>query len=232
MSFPFYVSPEQMTQDKAEFARKGIARGRSLVTLEYDAGIAMVAENPLNLSKIGEIYDRIAFAGVGKYSEFDRLRKMGVQYADVEGFRFSREDVRGKALANLFSQVIGDEFNRSMKPLEVEIVVAEVGDPQFVGHEKNAIYKVQFDGSVMDLHGFCVIGGSVENLQEHMDRNFRAGLPLGDALRLGREALMRAENGNPELPPESLEVCLLERERRGRKFRRLSADELRGILGL
>jgi proteasome alpha subunit len=232
VSFPFYVSPEQMTQDKAEFARKGIARGKSLITLEYDGGIAMVAENPLNLSKIGEIYDRIAFAGVGKYSEFDRLRKMGVQYADVEGFRFSREDVRGKALANLFSQVIGDEFNRSMKPLEVEIVVAEVGEPQFVGHEKNSIYKVQFDGAIMDLHGFCVIGGSVENLQGHMESHFRPDLPLGEALRLGREALMRAENGNPNLTPESLEICLLERQRRGRKFRRLSADELQGILGL
>ncbi len=231
MSFPFYVSPEQMTQDKAEFARKGIARGKSLVTLEYDGGILMVAENPLNLSKIGEIYDRIAFAGVGKYSEFDRLRKIGVQYADVEGYRFSRDDVRGKALANLFSQVIGDEFNRSIKPLEVEIVVAEVGEPQFAGHEKDSLYKLQFDGSIMDLEGFCVLGGSVENLQGHMDAHFRPGLPLGDALRLGKEALQRAENGSPDLPPESLEVCLLDRARRGRKFRRLSADEVRGILG-
>ncbi|NNL86972.1 MAG: proteasome subunit alpha, partial [Myxococcales bacterium] len=126
MSMPFYVSPEQMTQDKAEFARKGIARGRSLVTMEFLDGILLVAENPLNLSKIGEIYDRIAFAGVGKYSEFDRLRQMGIQYADIQGFRFSREDVRAKALANLYSQTIGDEFNRSIKPLEVEIVVAEV----------------------------------------------------------------------------------------------------------
>ena len=110
MSFPFYVNPEQMTQDKAEFARKGIARGKSIVTLEFSAGILMVAENPLRLQKLGEIYDRIAFAGVGKFSEFDRLRKMGVQWADVEGYRFSRDDVRAKALANLYSQVLGDEF--------------------------------------------------------------------------------------------------------------------------
>jgi len=124
MVMPFYVSPEQMTQDKAEFARKGIARGKALITLEWQGGILLIAENPYDLSKIGEIYDRIGFAGVGKYSEFDRLRKIGVQWADVEGFRFSREDVRGKALANLYSQLIGDEFTRTMKPLEVEIVVA------------------------------------------------------------------------------------------------------------
>ncbi len=231
MSAPFYVSPEQVMADKAEYARKGVGRGKSSITLEFEGGVLIMAENTSSLSKIGEIYDRIAFAGVGKYSEFDRLRKMGVQHADVEGFRFSREDIRGKALANLFSQVMGDEFNRSMKPLEVEIVVAEVGEPQFLGHEKNAIYKVQFDGAIADLKDFCVIGGSVENLQTHMERNYRADLPLGEALRLGRDALQRAENGNPDLPPESLEVGLLERERRGRKFRRLSADELRGILG-
>jgi proteasome alpha subunit len=231
MAFPYYVNPEQMTQDKAEFARKGIARGKSIVTLEYEGGILLLAENPFKLSKIGEIYDRIAFAGVGKFSEFDRLRKMGVQWADVEGYRFSRDDVRGKALANLYSQAIGEEFNRSIKPFEVEIVVAEVGDPQFAGHEGNALYKVGFDGTIQDQEGFCVIGGSDDGVQNHMTAHFRAGLPLGDALRVGREALQRAESGSAELAAESLEACLLERERRGRKFRRLSADDVRGLLG-
>jgi proteasome alpha subunit len=230
MSMPFYVSPEQMTHDKAEFARKGIARGKSLVTLEFEHGILLVAENPLNLSKIGEIYDRIAFAGVGKYSEFDRLRKIGVQWADVEGYRFSREDVRGKALANTFSQIIGDEFNRSMKPLEVEVIVAEVGDPQFAGHEKNALYKVQFDGAIVDLSNFAAIGGSIENVQRHLDSGYREGLSLQDALRLGREALQRAENGTPDLPAQSLEVCILDRRRTGRKFRRLPTDEIAGLI--
>jgi proteasome alpha subunit len=230
MVMPFYVSPEQMTQDKAEFARKGIARGKSLVTLEFDGGILLVAENPYDLSKIGEVYDRIGFAGVGKYSEFDRLRKIGVQWADVEGFRFSREDVRGKALANLYSQLIGDEFIRSLKPLEVEIVVAEVGDDQLAGHDRNAIYKVQFDGSISDLERFCVIGGSAENIQRHLEGQFRAGLGLREALRLGREALQRADNGTPDIPADNLEVCVLERRRSGRKFRRLAAEEISGLL--
>jgi len=230
MVFPYYVNPEQMTQDKREFARKGIARGKSIVTLEYDGGILLLAENPFKLSKIGEIYDRIAFAGVGKFSEFDRLRKMGVQWADVEGYRFSRDDVRGKALANLYSQAIGEEFNRSIKPFEVEIVVAEVGDPQFAGHEANALYEMDFEGTIQDRIGFCVIGGSDDAMRSHMASNFRPGLPLGDALRLGRDTLQRAENASPDLAPESLEACLLERERRRRKFRRLSADDVRGLL--
>lgn len=227
---PFYVSPEQMTQDKAEFARKGIARGKSLVTLEFEGGIALVAENPYDLMKIGEIYDRVAFAGVGKYSEFDRLRKIGVQWADVEGFRFSREDVRGKALAGLYSQVIGDEFIRSLKPLEVEIVVAEVGDDHLAGHDRNSIYKIQFDGAIVDMSRFCVIGGSVDNIQRHLDGQFRPGLSEAEAVRLGRDALQRAENGAPELPAENLEVCVLERSRAGRKFRRLDTDEIRRLL--
>ena len=227
MSFPFYVNPEQMTQDKAEFARKGIARGKSIVTLEYANGILMVAENPLRLQKLGEIYDRIGFAGVGKFSEFDRLRKMGVQWADVEGYRFSREDVRAKALANLYSQVLGDEFTRSLKPFEVEIVVAEVGEDGLAAHERNALFRVGFDGTIQDQEGYCAIGGSVEGLQAHLAANYKSRLSLRDAVRLGRDTLQRAENGQPDLAAEKLEVAVLDRGRSGRRFRRLSLDEVR-----
>ena len=230
MTLPFYVSPEQIAQDKAEFARKGIARGKSIVVLEYEGGVLLMAENPSTLSKIGEIYDRLAFAGVGKFSEFDQLRKVGVRYADVKGYSYSREDVQAKALANAYSQAIGEEFARSPKPLEVEIVVAEVGDDRLAGHERNAIYRVGFDGSISDHRNFCVIGGTVENLESHLNAQYRPGLPLGDAVRLGRATLERAQNGN-RLEPEKLEVCVLERSRPTRKFRRLSADEVRGILG-
>jgi proteasome alpha subunit len=230
VTLPFYVSPEQIAQDKAEFARKGIARGKSIVVLEYEGGVLLMAENPSTLSKIGEIYDRLAFAGVGKFSEFDQLRKVGVRYADVKGYSYSREDVQAKALANAYSQAIGEEFARSPKPLEVEIVVAEVGDDRLAGHEKNAIYRVGFDGSISDHRNFCVIGGTVENLESHLNAQYRPGLPLGDAVRLGRATLERAQNGN-RLEAEKLEVCVLERSRPTRKFRRLSADEVRGILG-
>lgn len=231
MSLPFYVSPEQLMQDKAEYARKGIARGKSTVVLEYDGGILLLAENPsASLSKVGEIYDRIAFAGVGKFSEFDQLRKVGVRYADVKGYSYSREDVRAKALANAYSQAIGEVFTREMKPLEVEIVVAEVGEPKLAGHESNAIYRVQFDGSISDHQGYCVIGGTVENLQTYLQANYRAGLPLGDAVRLGTAALERAANGDARIGPQTLEVCVLDRQRDGRKFRRLSAEELRGMV--
>jgi len=157
MSMPFYVSPEQVMADKAEYARKGVARGKSSVTLEYDGGIVLMAENPSTLSKIGEIYDRVAFAGVGKFSEFDQLRKIGVRYADMKGYAYSRDDVRGKALANAYSQAMGDVFTRELKPLEVEVIVAEVGHPELAGHEQNAIYRIQFDGSITDHEGYCVI---------------------------------------------------------------------------
>jgi proteasome alpha subunit len=230
MSMPFYVSPEQLMADKAEYARKGIARGKSIVTMEYAGGILLMAENPsVSLSKIGEIYDRIGFAGVGKFSEFDQLRKVGVRYADMKGYAYSRDDVRGKSLANAYSQAIGDVFTNQMKPLEVEIVVAEVGDPRFEGHEENSIYRVGFDGSIADHEGFCVIGGSVENLEAHLQANYNSGQPLGDAVQLGRNTLERATNGD-RVSPSNLEVAILDRERAGRKFRRLSAEELQGIL--
>ncbi len=231
MSMPFYVSPEQVMQDKAEYARKGISRGKSSITLEYQGGVVLMAENTSSLSKIGEIYDRLAFAGVGKFSEFDQLRKIGVRYADVKGYSYSRDDVRGKALANAYSQAMGDVFTRELKPLEVEVIVVEVGDPSVAGHEKNAIYRIQFDGSISDHENFCVIGGSAEELGSFLEGQYHSGLPLGEALKLGRSALSRAADGQSSVPPANLEVCVLEKARTGRKFRRLSTDEVGAELG-
>jgi proteasome alpha subunit len=231
MNMPFYVSPEQVMQDKAEYARKGIARGKSSVTLEFEGGVILMAENPSTLSKIGEIYDRVAFAGVGKFSEFDQLRKIGIRYADTKGYAYSRDDVRGKALANAYSQAIGDVFTRELKPLEVEVIVAEVGDPTLASHENNAIYRVQFDGSISDHEGYCVIGGAAEDLNNMLRSEYRPGLSLGDALQLGRRALQRAADGQPEVTPDNLEVCVLDRDRVGRKFHRFSTDTLLKYLG-
>jgi proteasome alpha subunit len=139
--------------------------------------------------------------------------------------------VRGRALANAYSQVIGEVFTREMKPLEVEIVVAEVGDPRFVGHEENSIYRVRYDGSISDEHGFCVIGGTADQLESHLQSHYHEGMDLSAAVRAGRDALGRAENGDPSLGTTNVEVCLLERDREGRKFRRLSQDEVAGLLG-
>ena len=232
MSMPFYVSPEQMMQDRAEFARKGIARGKSIVTLECVEGTLLMAENvSSSLSKIGEIYDRIAFAGVGRFSEFDELRRVGVRAADMKGFSFSREDVSAKWLANQYSQYIGEVFTRELKPKEVEIVIAEVGDDRYEGHGDSVIYRVQYDGTITDHRGYCVIGGTVDEVQTALGASYKENLPLGDAISIGRQALARAPNGDGNLGPEALEVAMLDRTRSGRKFRRVSADELRSILG-
>ncbi|MFP8876943.1 MAG: proteasome subunit alpha [Myxococcota bacterium] len=226
MSASFYVSPEQVMQDKAEYARKGISRGKSSLILEYDDGMLLMAENTSSLAKIGEIYDRIAFAGVGKFSEFDHLRKIGVRYADVKGYSYSRDDVRAKALANAYSQTMGEAFTREPKPLEVEIVVAEVGNPQLASQEESCIYRVQFDGSISDHVGYCVIGGGAEDISNYLRNEHRKDLALGETLSVGQRALQRASEGQSDVPAENLEVCVLEKARTGRKFRRLSTEEL------
>jgi len=230
MSMPFYVSPEQVMADKAEFARKGIARGKSIVALEYDAGVLLIAENATSLSKVGEIYDRIAFAGVGKFSEFDQLRKIGVRFADVRGFQYSREDVRGHALANAYSQAIGEVFTREMKPLEIEVIVAEVGDDRYEGHEENALYRITFDGFISDHHGYCVIGGSVDDVEGVLRTNYRDGMTAPEAVKLGLLALDTGAERGAGLNENTLEVCTLERSRSGRKFKRLSTDEVKSML--
>ena len=231
MSMPFYVSPEQVMADKAEYARKGIARGKSSIVLECDTGILLMAENSSTLSKIGEIYDRVAFAGVGKFSEFDQLRKLGIRYADMKGYTYSRDDVRCRALANAYSQAVGDAFTQQLKPLEVEIAVVEVGDASLTGHENNAIYRVQFDGSISDHTGYCVIGGASEDLSEFLRSDYRPDLPLGESLGLGKTALGRVADGEPSIENQNLEVCVLERERTGRKFVRLDSDRIEELLG-
>ena len=222
MAMPFYVSPDQAMQDKAEFARKGIAKGRSIVIVEYDQGLLLTAENPSSsLNKISEIYDRIAFAGVGKYSEFENLRKAGIRYADMKGYAYSRQDVTTKSLANAYSEAIGTVFTRDPKPLEVEILVVEVGHAP----DLNQMYHVSFDGSITDHRDFAVIGGQAENIRTHLQEKYTQNLDLKAALALSHGAL-RAGYEKPPEEASPLEVGVLDRQRSDRTFYRLGQDEI------
>jgi len=216
MSMPFYVAPEQMMKDRADYARKGIARGRALVALQYVDGIVLVAENPSNtLRKISEIYDRIAFAGVGKYNEFDQLRVAGVRAADLKGYQFSRLDVDARGLANQYAQILGQTFTHEMKPLEVEILVAEVG----LTPEQDQLFHIMYDGTVIDEHQFTVLGGDMETIRGRMADRFVAGSNLQDAVKFAHQAL-----STTDLPINSseLEVAVLTRSSTRRCFSRLS----------
>jgi len=226
MPMPYYVSPEQMMQDKAEYARKGIAKGRSIIAMEYVEGILLTADNPsASLHKVSEIYDNIAFAGAGKYSEFENLRKAGIRHADLKGFMYSREDVTGRSLANGYSQSLGTVFSQEMKPLEVEILVVQTGTN---GH-LNEIYRISFDGSIIDEKTFAVIGGRAEAVQGFLKEKCPSHLPtLDEALRLCVTAL--DQTANQKLQPEGLEVAVLDRTRTGRKFRRLAISDIRHAL--
>ena len=239
MSMPFYVSPEQLIKDKADYARKGIARGRSVVVLQVSEGILLVAENPSRaLHKISEIYDRIGFAAVGKYNEFENLRVAGVRLADMRGYSYDRRDVTGRSLANAYAQTLGTIFSESPKPYEVELVVAEVG----VSRETDQIYRLTFDGSVADEHGFVAMGGSSESIAAHLSENWSPDLDLAGGLRLAVAGLAHATDPSAggtsgsnsggalrEIPLEHLEVALLQRDRPRRTFRRLGAEQLRGL---
>jgi proteasome alpha subunit len=225
MSMPFYVSPEQVMKDRADYARKGIARGRSLIAFECEPGVLIIADNPSRtLSKISEIYDRIAFAAVGKYNEFQMLRVAGVRHADMKGFSYSREDVSAKELANAYAQTLGQVFTHEMKPYEVELLVAEVGGPN---DDHAEMYHVLYDGVVMDEHDYSVLGGQAEQITESLKNEYRENMSLGEALKLGAKLL-----GNDEGPlaAAQLEVALLDRSRPRRAFRRVKAAELEQLL--
>ena len=228
MSMPFYVSPEQLMKDKADYARKGIARGRSVVVLGYDRGIAFVAENPQSLRKISEIYDRIAFAAVGMYYEFENLRVAGIRYADLRGYSYDRTDVTARGLANAYAQTLGTVFTQEPKPYEIEIVVAEIGEDT----DHDQIYRLTYDGSVADQHGFVVMGGAIVQAEEMLKERWRPGLSLGEALTLAVDTLAADPNGGEArtLSADQLEVAVLDRQRPRRKFRRIAGQLLEDLL--
>src|SRR5580704_12184730 len=224
VTMPYYVPPEQVMKDRAEYAQKGIARGRSLVATTYAGGILMVAENPSrSLHKISEIYDRIAFAGVGKYNEFDQLRVAGVRHADTKGFAFSREDVDARSLANLYAQFLGQVFTHEMKPLEVEILVAELG----VDGKSDQLYHIAYEGTITDEDRFAVLGGETETISDRLAAAFEDGWALDVALR---GAVASLAGPDRTLEPADLEVALLSRANGRRAFRRLGGDELAQLL--
>ncbi|OGL27752.1 MAG: proteasome subunit alpha [Candidatus Rokubacteria bacterium RIFCSPLOWO2_12_FULL_69_21] len=226
MPLPYYVSPEQMMKDKAEYARKGIARGKSIVALEYLDGVLLVAENPSTLlHKISEIYDRIAFAGVGKYNEFENLRVAGVRHADLKGYSYSRGDVTGKALANAYSQALGNIFTQDIKPFEVEVLVVEVAE---ANGAKNEIFHILYDGTIEDEHNYAAMGGQADEIRRFLKDNYREGLSLQEALQLGARALMVTQN--KALTERDLEVAVLDRAKERRRFRRIPPEALGQLL--
>ncbi len=225
MSNYFYVSPEQLIKDRAEFAQKGIARGRSIVAAIYDVGVLMVAENPsASLNKISEIYDRIAFAGVGKYNEFDRLREAGIRWADGTGFTYSREDVDARALANYYAQHIGDMFTEGQKPLEVEVLVAQLG----TAIRPTKLFRIAYEGTISDEPRFAVLGGDAEAIKSRFGAAESDLEPLDVTLRNAVAALANADR-TIEVP--DLEVCVLEDTGGRRTFARLTDERVAALLG-
>ena len=228
---PFYVSPEQIMKDKSDFARKGIARGRSVLAMQYADGILFIGENPNGaLHKISEIYDRIAFAAVGKYNEFENLRLAGVRYADLRGYQYDRRDVTSRGLANAYAQTLGTIFTESGKPYEVELVVAEVGDRQ----AEDQMYRLTYDGSVAEEHGFIVMGGNSDPIASHVREKHDPAASLGTALQLAAAALVQPLADGAEartIAGSDLEAAVLDRTRPRRAFKRLTDSTLQDLLG-
>jgi proteasome alpha subunit len=234
MTMPYYASAEQIMRDRSEYARKGISRGRSVAVLTYSDGVLFIAENPSStLHKVGELYDRIGFAAVGRYSEFESLRVAGVRLADVRGYSYNRRDVTGRVIANAYAQTLGAVFTEQMKPYEVELCVAEVGDTP----EADQLYRLTFDGSIVDEPDFVVMGGQAEAVSGHLREHFLPGMGLAEALAVGVRALSAVSpataangGGHDQLPAEQLEVAVLDRRRPKRAFRRVTGAALHRLL--
>ena len=233
MTMPFYASVDQLMRDRSELARKGISRGRSVVVLTSADGVLFVAENrSKSLRKVSEIYDQLGFAAVGRYNEFENLRRAGIRYADVQGYSYDRRDVSGRALANAYAQILGASFIEQQKPFEVELCVAAVGETP----DRDQLFRITYDGSISDEPQFVVMGGTTEPVSAALRSSYEDGLDTRAALHIALDAL-QAQNGSSSsseernLGVDALEVALLDRARRGRRaFRRLSGAALAELL--
>ncbi|GAB3884450.1 proteasome subunit alpha [Kibdelosporangium lantanae] len=236
MSMPLYASPEQLVREKSELARKGIARGRSVVVLKYAGGVLFVAEIPprSTLRKVSELYDRIGFAAAGRYSEFDGLRRGGIRHAEMWGYSYDRRDVSARQLANVYAQALSAIFAQELKPYEVEICVAEVG----VSADQDQLFRLTFDGSIVDEPRYLVMGGNTDPINTALKDTYEDGMDLGDAVKVAVRALSRSGttgagsngNGGELLDQEKLEVAILDRVKPRRAFRRISGDALTALL--
>ena len=224
MSMPFYVPPEQLTKDRADFARKGIARGRPIVVVEYHEGVLLIGENPSgSLHKTSEIYDRIAFAGVGRYNEFEMLRVAGIRYADLKGYSYERDDVTAKGLANAYAQTLGQIFTHEMKPYEIEVMIAEIGAQP----EDTEIYRIQFEGTVRDVRAYGAMGGMEDELTGRLEDALEGRPDLATAVKVSAAAIEGVIES--EVTADDWEAAVLDRTLGRRKFRRLAADEIAGF---
>ncbi|GLZ37305.1 proteasome subunit alpha [Actinokineospora sp. NBRC 105648] len=230
MTMPLYASPEQLMRDRSEYARKGIARGRSVVALKYADGVLFVAENPsATLHKVSEIYDRIGFAAAGRYSEYESLRRGGIRHVDLWGYSYDRRDVSARQLANVYAQTLGTIFTEQVKPMEVELCVAEVGATA----AQDQLYRLTYDGSIVDEPQFLVMGGQTDPIVTVLKADFADGLALTDAIRLAVRALATGSGGGPgDSAPAlaKLEVAILDRSRPRRAFRRIVGAALTALL--
>jgi proteasome alpha subunit len=234
VSFPYFISPEQAMRERSELARKGIARGRSVVALAYADGVLFVAENPSrSLQKISELYDRVGFAAAGKFNEFDNLRRGGIQFADTRGYAYDRRDVTGRQLAYVYAQTLGSIFTEQAKPYEVELCVAEVA--HYGETKAPELYRITYDGSIADEPHFVVMGGTTEPIATALKESYTENADLPGALRIAVEALRAGSadtsgNGQPSLGVASLEVAILDANRPRRAFRRLTRSALETLL--
>ncbi|CAM5734685.1 proteasome subunit alpha [Mycolicibacterium aubagnense] len=228
MSFPYFISPEQAMRERSELARKGIARGRSVVVLAYDGGVLFVAENPSrSLQKVSELYDRVGFAAVGRFNEFDNLRRGGIQFADTRGYAYDRRDVTGRQLANVYAQTLGTIFTEQAKPYEVELCVAEVA--HYGEAKAPELYRITYDGSIADEPHFVVMGGTTEPIITALNHSYKENASLADAVKIAVDAL-HAGAADRVLGAATLEVAILDAKRPRRAFRRITGAALDAVL--
>jgi proteasome alpha subunit len=230
MSFPYFISPEQAMRERSELARKGIARGRSVVALVFSGGVLFVAENPSrSLQKISELYDRVGFAAAGKFNEFDNLRRGGIQFADTRGYAYDRRDVTGRQLANVYAQTLGTIFTEQAKPYEVELCVAEVA--HYGETKPPELYRITYDGSIADEPHFVVMGGTTEPITTALKDSYAENANLADAVHIAVNALKAGSgNGDDALDVTTLEVAILDVSRPRRAFRRITGAALERLL--
>jgi proteasome alpha subunit len=160
---------------------------------------------------------------VGKYNEFDQLRRFGVRNADVRGYQYSRDDVEARSLANEYAQILGQTFTHDVKPYEVEILLAEVG----VDQATDQLFHIMYDGTLMDERGLSVLGGDAEAIADRLRGLWKTDDDLSAAVK---KCVTSLAGPDRTLQAGDLEVAVLSRSGARRCFQRFDDAEVAQLL--
>ncbi len=148
---------QQTLRQKADYVLDRLREGSPVVGISAQEGVLLCTVRR-SQRKIFEIYDRLAFAGLGNPSDLEAVRQLAVDFAHAEGFQRSPQDVS-------IQRVVGFAVSPALKrhfsdPLRLPLVLcglfAQVGDAS----GDDLFYILNYDGEFSLVKHYAAVAGA------------------------------------------------------------------------